>query len=196
MAAELTSAQKQAFQERLDELGLEATDVVASLTTGDADGPTYLTDDPDRTSAVPAHTITVEHVDDLKRLAGVPDADYDNGTMEHHHEELPRWLEEHNDLPLKELTLAQRKNMHHAFIAYVYGDSSRVSSYLTAINQHHFPFTGTAYAVLDVTVSPGKPLIIGGQNPGTNFGIVTIEPGGQMIIESDTAVNIQQLIVQ
>lgn len=196
MAGELTPEQQQAFEDRLKELGLDPSQVVDSLNTGDTNDPTYLSNDPAHDSAVPPQTLTIDAVDDLKRLAGISDADYDAGNMAHHLEAPPEWPQEKNDHALEDLEPEERTILRKALTAYVYGDSSRVSSYATVLNNTFFPMEAGIYAVQDVTVTAEKPLIVSGNNAGCDFGTVTVEPGGQIIFETDATVTIQKLVLQ
>jgi hypothetical protein len=196
MAGDLTPEQQQAFDDRLKELGLSPADVVASLNTGDSPGPTYLSNDPSHDSAVPPQPITVDHVDDLKRLAGIPNEDYDSGAIEHHHDAPPEWPQEKNDHAPEDLEPHERDQVRQALVTHVYGHSDRVASYATVLNNHFFPMEAAAYAVANVTVTPDNPLIISGNNAAANFGTVTIEPGGQIIVETDCTVTCQQMVVQ
>jgi hypothetical protein len=194
MAGELTPEQRQAFDDRLRELGLDSSHVVPSLNTGDTPGSTYLSNDPAHDSAIPHQPITVNHIDDLKRLAGIPDADYESGAMQHHLEAPPEWPQEKNAHALEDLDPTERGHLRDALAAYVYGDSSRVSSYTTVLNNNFFPLQAGAFAVQNITIAPGNPLVISGNNVACNFGIVTIEAGGQIIVETDCTVTCQQMI--
>src|SRR5918999_2944495 len=95
---ELTPEQQQAFDDRLRELGMDPSHVVPSLRTGDTPAPTSLPTPPEQESEIPPHPLTIDNVDDLKRLAGVPDEEYDSGNLEHHHDELQDWPQEKNEL--------------------------------------------------------------------------------------------------
>jgi hypothetical protein len=194
MPGELTPEQRQAFDDRLRELGLDSSHVVPALNTGDTPGPTYLSNNPAHSSAIPPQTITVNHIDDLKRLAGIPDADYESGAMEHHLQPPPEWPAEKNTHALEDLDPTERGHLRDALAAYVYGDSSRVSSYTTALNNNFFPLQAGAFAVQNVTVASGSPLILAGNNVAYNFGIVTIDPGAHIIVEADCTVTCQQMI--
>jgi len=193
MPGELTPEQRQAFDDRLRELGLDSSHVVSSLNTGDTPGPTYLSNNPAHNSAIAHRTITVNHIDDLKRLAGIPDADYESGAMQHHLQAPPEWPQEKNAHALEDLDPTERGHLRNALAAYVYGDSSRVSSYTAVLNNNFFPLQAGAFAVLNVTVSTSSPLVLAGNNNAFNFGIVTIDPGGQIIVETDCTVTCQQM---
>jgi hypothetical protein len=196
MARPLTPAQQQAFEDRLKELGIDSSHVVASLNTGDTPGPTYLSNDPAHDSAIEPQALTINNVDDLKRLGGIADSEYDSGQMDHHQPVPPEWPQEKNEHALADLEPHERANLRQAFTSYVYGHSARVASYATAINNNFFPLDAAVYAVLDVTVTPQQPLIISGNNAGANFGTVTIEPGGQIIVETDATLTCQQMVMQ
>src|SRR3954447_1610404 len=95
--AELTPEQQAGFDERLRELGLDPSHVVPSLRTGDTPGPTYLSNHPDFKSEIEPVPMTVDNVDDLKRIAGVADEEYDSGQIDHHHQLLDPWPEHKNE---------------------------------------------------------------------------------------------------
>lgn len=190
----LTEEQQRNFDNRLKELGLNQSHVVAELRTGATPGPTYLSSHPDFESAIPPQILTFNSLDDVKRLGGIPDEQYDNALMEEHYELPPAWPEEKNDLASEELQAEENRNIRQAFIAYVYGHSDRVKSYKNIIEKHFFPMEVAAFAVLDVVVDPDHPLILKGPNQTYNFGTVTIKPGGQIICEADVNMVVQNMV--
>jgi hypothetical protein len=193
---ELTPEQRQAFDDRLRELGMDPSHVVQSLRTGDTPGPTYLSNHPDVESAIPHHPATIDNVDDLKRLAGVPDEEYEAGNLEHHHDPLEPWPEEKNEHTQEDLSPDENQQVHDALTAHVYGHSDRVASYKAVVNNNYFPMDAAAFAVLDVTVDPGHPLILTGNNQAHNYGTVTIKPGGQIIFDADATMTCQQMVLE
>ena len=70
---DLTPEQQQNFDDRLREMGMDSSHVVPSLRTGDTPGPTYLSNHPDYESEIEPRSLTVDNVQDLKRLAGLTD---------------------------------------------------------------------------------------------------------------------------
>jgi hypothetical protein len=193
---ELTSEQQQAFDDRLRELGMDQSHVVPSLRTSETPGPTYLSNHPEQESEIAAHAVTIDNVDDLKRLAGVPDEEYEAGRMEHHHDELEEWPQHKNDLAAQDLAPEENHQLRQALAAHVFGHSERVASYTAALNNQFFPMEAVAWAVLDVTVDPEHPLILKGNNQAYNFGTVTIKRGGQIVFDSDATMTCQVMVLE
>ncbi|HWF52537.1 MAG TPA: hypothetical protein VG294_17985 [Solirubrobacteraceae bacterium] len=196
MASELSAEHRKNFEERLRELGMDPSHVVPELRTGDTPGPTYLSNHPDFESAVPPRPLSVDTVDDLKRLAGVADADYDAGLVPTHRESPPPWSEARNSHAREDLSVEENAQIRQALIAHVYGHSETVASYKAVLNSHFFPMEAAVFAVLDVTVDPGHPLVLKGNNHAYDFGTVTIKPGGQIIIEADATMTCQLMVLE
>lgn len=194
--SELSDEQRKNFEDRLRELGLDPSHVVQELRTGATPGPTYLSNDPDVESELEPQPLTIDNVDDLKRLAGVPDEDYDNGVIPPHHEPLQEWPAGKNDHAPEDLSVEENDRLRRALAAHVYGHSERVESYKTVLNNQFFPMEAVAWAVLNVTVDPEHPLILKGNNQAHDFGIVTIKPGGQIIFETDATMTCQKMILE
>jgi hypothetical protein len=196
MATELNAEHQSNFNNRLKELGMDPSHVVPELRTGDTPGPTYLSNHPDFESAIPPRSLTIDTVDDLKRLAGVPDADYEAGLMETHHEPLEAWPQEKNAHAREDLSVEENERVRQALITHVYGHSETVASYRDVLNNHFFPMEGAVFAVLDVTVDPGHPLVLKGNNHAYDFGTVTIKKGGQIIFETDATMTCQRMVIE
>jgi hypothetical protein len=193
---ELSDEQRKNFEDRLRELGLDPSHVVQELKTGDTPGPTYLSNHPDFESELEPQTLTIDNVDDLKRLAGVPDEDYENGLMTPHHEPLEEWPSDKNAHAREDLSVEENAQIRQALIHHVYGHSEKVASYRDVINNQLFPMEAVAWAVLDVTVDPEHPLVLKGNNHAYDFGTVTIKKGGQIIFETDAAMTCQKMILE
>jgi hypothetical protein len=95
------------------------------------------------------------------------------------------------------------KNIGHAMLAYVNGDSSKVSNYEPVLNAMRFPAQGMLTVAQDVTVTPQNPLIIGHNSNITQdpvlgalcvFGTITIEPGGQIIVQVPVTIKAAKII--
>ena len=183
MAPGLTDEQRYLFELRLKQLGMDTSQVVAELVTGATLGPTVLSDVPGRESAIPAYVLTIDSVDEIKRLFGNADEDFEQGIMAAHHAVPQAWPQEKNDLLPQDLDPSENHDIRKALIAYVYDHSARVKSYKNIIEKHYFPMAVGAFAVEDVTISADHPLILTGNNHTYNFGVVTIEPGGQIICQ-------------
>jgi hypothetical protein len=194
--AELSPEHRKNFEDRLRELGMDPSHVVPELRTSATPGPTYLSNDPDFESALEPQPLTIDNVDDLKRIAGVPDEEYENGAITPHHEPLQEWPAGKNDHGREDLSVEENAQIRQALITHVYGHSERVASYKTVLNNQFFPMQAAVWAVLDVTVDPGHPLILKGNNHGYDFGTVTIKPGGQIIFETDATMTCQKMILE
>jgi hypothetical protein len=193
---ELSDEQRKNFEDRLRELGMDPSHVVPELRTDATPGPTYLSNDPDFESEIEPQTLTIEDVDHLKKVAGIPDEEYDNGEIPHHHEPLEEWPAGKNEHAPADLSPEENDRVRDALIHHVYGHSEKVASYREVLNNHFFPMEAAVWAVLDVTVYPGHPLILKGNNQGHDFGIVTIKPGGQIIFESDATMTCQKMVME
>jgi hypothetical protein len=79
------------------------------------------------------------------------------------------------------------ERINEATLAFVNGNSEKVIRYEPVINALRFPAQVILTVGEDITVTKEKPLIIGENSPHVIggkciFGIVTIEPGGQIIV--------------
>jgi hypothetical protein len=196
MANALSSEHQSNFDNRLRELGLDPSHVVPELRTGDTPGPTYLSNHPDFESAIPPRPLTIDSVDDLKRLAGIPDSDYERGLMESHHEPLEDWPAGKNSHAREDLSVEENERVRQALVTHVYGHSETVASYRDVLNNQFFPMEAATFAALDVTVDPGHPLILKGNNHAYDFGKVTIKRGGQIIFETDAVMTCQVMVLE
>jgi hypothetical protein len=190
----LTAVQKENFEKRLRELGLNRSQVVAELQTGATPGPSYLSSHPGYSSEIKPTMLTVKTLAELRKLGGVSDELYLSGKVEEHHEIPPEWPQEKNGLKPHELTPAENRNIRQAFVVQMYGNSHRVASYEKIIESHHFPITVAAFAAEDITVDPQHPLILKGPTQVCNFGVVTIKKGGQIICQADVEMTVQKMV--
>ncbi len=173
--------------------GLEAQP--PSLKTSDFAGPVLFSDDP-AVSSVPPAFFTVNTLQELKALGGVPDSQYGPAGMAEHHP-LPD--------PFDAQRLAKVSGNHadlcKAFRAYMFGNSQRVSDYQDILNAKRFPMQVALFTGNNLTVSPGKPLIVedkeGHGNPVVLvYSTITVEPGGQIIYRTNGTVKAQNMNVQ
>jgi len=191
--SDLSADQQQAFWDRLKELGMDPSQVVASITPQTHQGPVLLSPDETR-SAVPPHFLTLASVDDVKRLAGNVDEDYANGVLENHHAEFPEWPENRVELDRRELTPEENRRLVAAEVAYVYGDSRRLKGYRAALDRHKFPVRVVAFAVEDICLdATNSPLTVTADSLH-NFGTVTICDGGWIQFDANATVTIQKLV--
>ncbi|OCA56085.1 collagen-like protein [Photorhabdus namnaonensis] len=150
------------------------------LKTADFDGPVIFSNDPE-TATVPPAFFTVQTIQELKALNGVPDSRYGPGKMESHH-------------PLPEPFSAERLanvsanhiDLYKAFRAYIYGDSALVKDYEEMLNAKCFPMKVAFYNGEEITVSANNPLIIKdkeycGELVVLVYNKITIEPEGKVI---------------
>ncbi len=188
----LTAEQQQNFNDRLKELGMNPSQVIDKLNT--ADGPIVFSHDPKESTITP-HLFNVNSVEDVKRLAGNSDQDYDNGVIEHHHQKLPEWDAKKNDLLPEDLEPEDNNNIRQAHIAYVYGDSKRVKSYKQIIEKHNYPMQVAAFAANNIeATAANSPVLIKADNGAANIGTLTIYEGGSISFAGDTVVTIQNMV--
>jgi hypothetical protein len=187
----LTQAQKDAFNDRVQQLGFDPKAIAGShIVTGGGGLRIH------GAAAEFANHVkykTISSIDELKRLLGVPDAAFKKGTPEHHLKYLPPpTYSAKPAVTLLALTEPERNDLEAATYAYLFGDSSKVAAWRDTIDRLLLPREVSFVAVENVTVTPSNPLII--RNPSYTFGTVTIEPGGEIIVESDSSVHAQLLV--
>ncbi|MCA6222341.1 collagen-like protein [Photorhabdus antumapuensis] len=150
------------------------------LKTADFDGPVIFSNDL-KTATVPPAFFTVQTIQELKALGGVPDSQYGPGKMEPHHL-LPE--------PFSAERLANVHDNHidlcKAFSAYIYGDSALVKDYEEMLNAKRFPMKVAFYSGDEITISKDNPLIIRDKNSYGEpvvlvYNKITIEPEGKVI---------------
>ncbi|OCA56091.1 hypothetical protein [Photorhabdus namnaonensis] len=157
------------------------------LKTADFNGLVIFSDDP-KIATVPPAFFTVQTIQELKRLGGVPDSDYGSGGMEPHHP-LP---EPYSAERLANVT-GNHADLCKAFRAYIYGDSALVKDYEDILNAKRFPLKVALYGGDSMIVSADKPLIVQSQdNHGEPIVLayeqIIVEPGGQIIYRTSGAV--------
>ncbi|QXF34845.1 hypothetical protein B0X70_17990 [Photorhabdus akhurstii] len=150
------------------------------LKTADFDGPVIFSNDLE-TATVPPAFFTVQTIQELKALNGVPDNQYSSGKMESHHP-LPE--------PFSTERLANAPDNHidlcKAFSAYIYGDSALVKDYEEMLNAKRFPMKVAFYSGDEITISKDNPLIIRDKDHSGKLVVlvydkITIEPEGEVI---------------
>ncbi|ERT11981.1 hypothetical protein [Photorhabdus temperata] len=157
------------------------------LKTADFDGSVIFSDDP-KIATIPPAFFTVQTIQELKKLGGVPDSDYGPGKMEPHHP-LPE--------PFSAERLANAPGNHidlcKAFRAYIYGNSALVKDYEDIINAKRFPMKVALYSGDSITVAASNPLIVQSQDGHGEpvvlvYKQITIEPSGQIIYRTNGTV--------
>ncbi|AKH64304.1 MULTISPECIES: collagen-like protein [Photorhabdus] len=163
------------------------------LKTLDFDGKVIFSNDP-KTATVPPAFFTVQTIQELKKLGGVPDSEYGPGKMEPHHP-LPE--------PFSAARLANVTGNHidlcKAFRAYIYGDSALVKDYEEILNAKRFPMKVALYSGESITVTADNPLIVEdkdgyGEPVALVYDQIIIEPGGQIICHTNSSINANSVI--
>ncbi|WP_131800264.1 hypothetical protein [Methylobacterium indicum] len=204
--ASLTADEQKHFLSRIAVYGLSPDDLKGkTVVTGqDKPGPLVISAAADL-SDVPVIQHEIKDVAQMKALGGIPDEHYTQHGIADHHVEYPPAID-HD--PQHALTAAKgdmcallehlgpERSGHvgSALRAYLLGNSSKVQDYEPLINTMHFPVTGGVVALDSITVTPGNPLKITGPGPvSMNVAVMTVEPGAQVIVETELTLNIGQL---
>lgn len=191
--SDLTPEQQNAFHERLKELRMDPSKVVKQVSHKTHPGPITLSADP-AVSSISPHMVTVTSLDELKRLAGNPDADFENGTINSHYDKQEPWPAELNGKTKRELTPEQNRRIHAAYIAYVYGHSKHHESYKTIIEQHYYPQDFAVFAAEDVCIDANNSPFIIKTDSAHNYGTLTICEGGSIKFEANAVMTVQVMI--
>ena len=195
------------FATVLAKFGLSADSLTAqSIRTGDRPGGFVLSSDPEA-SHLPPTMVQVRDIAHLKELGGTPDSHYTSGTYSDKAIRYPAPL---SDATRQLLQSAKDKcelefhlkgesyaDIATAAQAYVHGNSEKVKDYEPVINALHFPSQVAVFAVNDVVVQAGSPLVFAPGDPSTlSCSSLTVEPGGQVIVQENVTINSQQTTVQ
>lgn len=191
--SDLTPQQQAAFNDRLKELRMDPSKVIPKITPDAYKGPIVLSADTGESTIQP-HIVTVTSLDEVKRLAGNPDADYDNGVLQQHHEIQPPWPATMNNKDAAELTAEQNRRINAAETAYIYGHSKHHASYKAIIERHKYPADFAVFAAEDVCLdSTNSPLIIKSES-AHNYGTLTICEGGSIQFEANAVLTVQKMV--
>ncbi|MBW7474095.1 hypothetical protein K0T92_05020 [Paenibacillus oenotherae] len=179
----------------LQQIGLTDADVQkGTITTGGTAGPTYLSSNPQFSSAIPAKTIVINSVEELKAIVGAKAASSSQlGAVP------APWPQDKNTLQKHELTESDELDVYSALRAIVLGHSDAVNSYTGIVNARYFPMSATAYAGEDIVVTANNPLIIEphGHDPViVTFNTVTLEQGGQIICDAPVIMTVNTFTKQ
>jgi hypothetical protein len=202
----LTPNEQKQFAERIAIYGLTPKDIEGkTIVTGEGKpGPLVISPSAEY-SDVEVVRREVTNVAEMKSLGGVPDVHYTRDGVADHHINYPPTPGVN---PQQALATAKGdvcallehlgpENATHvgaAMHAYLLGDSSKVKAYEPLINALHFPVTGAIASGDSITVKAGHPLVIKGPGPvALNYAVMTIEPGGQVIVETEVTFNIGKL---
>lgn len=177
----LTQEQQDAFLDRVQQLGFGPEIAETSIVTGDA-----------HEFAANLRYKTISSVDELKRLVGIPDSSFEAGASDDHltYPPVPRYAARWSTYLA--LSMPEREELERAAYAYLFGDSSKVAGWKDVIERLLLPREISFMAAGNVTVTPDHPLRI--THPSNTFGVVTIEPGGTIIVETDSTMNVQLLV--
>ncbi len=191
-----TDEMKKNFQKSLEKLGINPADV-ADHCTGECGETKYLTDEPGVKSLVPARKMAVHSLDELKELAGVADEQYNSGKQQRHmHEDLPSWDSSKSNAKIADLSAEDNSSIAKAFKTYVYGDSTKVSSYKDVIENNYFPMTLAVYAGNTLTVPENTAYPITGSNAVATWETVTLKKGASLDFQVNAHWTIQNMVVE
>ncbi|MBS9440453.1 hypothetical protein [Photorhabdus heterorhabditis] len=163
------------------------------LKTLDFDDKVIFSNDP-KTATVPPAFFTVQTIQELKALGGVPDSEYGPGKMEPHHP-LPE--------PFSAERLANVSGNHidlcKAFRAYIYSDSALVKDYEEILNAKRFPMKVALYSGEKMTVASDNPLVVEdkddyGEPVVLVYDQIIIEPGGQIIYRTNGRIEASTIV--
>lgn len=182
----LSSEQKDLFYERVAQLGFDPAALRGSnILTG---GTGLRISGAANAFANYVRYKTLTSIDEVKRLIGIPDSTFERGASDAHIKYVPppRYGDS-TSVTFLALTQAEKDELENAAYAYLFGNSTKVAAWRGPINRLLLPRELSFVAVENVVVKPGSPLYL--TNPSYTFGAVTIEQGGQIIVQADTSVN-------
>jgi len=191
--SDLSQQQQDAFHERLKELRMDPSKVLKKISPETHQGPVIFSADPARSSVEP-HIITLTSIDEVKRLAGNADSDFETGLLEKHHSELPEWPSELNGRATSELGAEHNRRIGAAEIGYIYGYSKDYASYKHVIDQHKFPADFAVFAAEDVCIDASNSPFLIEANSGHNYGTMTICEGGYIQFEGNATLTVQKMV--
>lgn len=191
--SDLPPEMQQAFWDRLKELRMDPSQVLPKITPETHRGPVVFSSDPKESSVTP-HLVVVNSLDEVKRLAGNADADYDSGLMQKHHPIQPTWDAAKNGHDVSELSAEENNRINAAEMAYIYGHSKHHLSYKEIIERHKYPAVFACFAAEDVCIdSTNSPFIVTAES-GHNYGTITICEGGSIQFEANAVWTVQKMI--
>jgi hypothetical protein len=202
----LTAAQQADFQQQMTRLGFAANALSHQgvLDTGQREGPTILSTSPAE-SHVPPKLIAVQNIAEYKRLFGVPDTHYTEGSFSDRALRYPAPLVHPRAHELaritdvvelgQNMTIEEIEDLRWASEAFVLGNSAKVKSYEALLNTFFFPGHVAAFAFDAVVVEAGKPLVLQSPDPNgsitMNAATITVKAGGQIQVLSKADIRTQ-----
>lgn len=182
----------------LQQLGLTDADVHKdTLETGNTKGQFCLSSNPNFPSVIPAKTVVINNVEELKAIVGVAGAD--SSSLKGAAAIPAAWPQSKNNLEKHELTESDDLDVYAALRAIVLGNHDAVNSYTDIVNKRFFPMSMSAYACENITVTADNPLVIEphGHDPvSVVVNTLTLEPGGQIICEAPVIMTVNTFIKQ
>ena len=195
--SDLTEHQVNNFHAELAKVGINHHDIMGVCVTGEQGNKegTKVGHELAHSDVEPAAVTTVDSVQHLKQLTGIPDHDYHSKKYSDGFVHYPKQMRDlaiptlkscKNDVcELKnQMSPAQHREVGKALHAYIKGDSTKVADYEDHINAIHFPMTVTSYAAEDLIITKDKPLIVDSPNDQPVhlvYGTITVEPGGYIL---------------
>lgn len=191
--SDLTESQQATYRARLAQAGIDPGDVVAYVGPDTHPGQLRASLDPEESTIRP-HLMQVRDVDELKALAGIPDAHYEGGLMEEHHRVPEAWPPDRTDVTPESLDPEERNAIHHAHLVWLYGNSARVDTYKDAINAVEYPRTIPVFAAEELVITAtNSPYVITSES-GHVYGLVTIYAGGSIQFEGNVDFSCQRMV--
>ncbi|ETS33345.1 hypothetical protein PTE_00504 [Photorhabdus khanii NC19] len=163
------------------------------LKTSDFDGPVIFSNDLE-TATVPPAFFTVQTIQELKELGGIPDSEYGPGKMEPHHP-----LPESFSAERLENATGNHIDLCKAFRAYIYSDSALVKDYEEILNAKRFPMKVALYSGENITITSDNPLIVEnkddyGEPVVLVYDQIIIEPGGRIIYRTNGRIEANTIV--
>ncbi len=191
---EFTTEQKTRFAALVKRWNLEPADVVKHIDTSQIAPRTIVSADP-AVSHIKTKPFNIQSVQHMKEMVGFPDHLYTSRRMSDRSVVYPASLprqrfallgEAPNFCWLKDqLTEEEHHTLKAAWLAYVVGDSRKISPEMVSmINAIHFPATVAVAAAENITVKPGTTYIFGNPSNPTLQAFVV----GALVIESGGAI--------
>lgn len=188
----LSTEQQKQFEAQASRLGFQSGEHTSALggvnnLRKSSSGVTVLAADPAKTT-LPHKLIALGSIDELKKVVGASNDNNDD------HITYPESTGIDPNTAKRDLTSDQIHHLKRLAHSYVYGKSHKISEEDKAlINNTLFPSAMAAYSEPNYTVKSGEILRI---EAGTvaNYGILTVEKGGQILVVGDGSMTCQQFI--
>ncbi len=196
--ADPSDKQKENFErynKKLENLGKPPLVSEEALDTGRTAGATYLSSDPKYPSAIDPYPITISSLEQLKDLTKFQ-GDLKASARRNDLVTPEDWHKERSALNSSNLSERDERKLHQALRVSVLDSPERVPSYKGVLDERYFPMDATAFSVENIDIQKDHPLIIKSTHDPVflNVGVLTLEPGGQMICEATVVTNVQKFI--